>query len=207
MQDNSTQSEQDALHSSGDLLLISGEQTEPQALDPPAHDERAGRDFSSTVIVGITAGVLSALFTILIILLNAATFQAATQQIAQDRLTVKTALALAGWELLTIILSLVVSLVVGWIVGKIAVRRWLGFLAGALVGTTYALLTLLVSLFPNYPGNLGVISAQVSARSLAISFLLFCLWGISGGLLSLLGAWVATVRRPTSTNDRTEKVH
>jgi hypothetical protein len=159
------------------------------------------------VIAGLTAGVLSALLTILVIVLNTPTFEAATQQIALDRLTVKTALALAGWELLTITLSLLTGLVVGWIVGRIAVRRRLGFLAGLLAGTTSALMLFLVSLFPNYPGNLGVLSAQGSTESLVISFLLLCLWGMGGGLVSLLGAWGATVKHPYYTNDVTEEVH
>jgi hypothetical protein len=103
------QSEQDVLHRSGDLLLISRQPTEPQALDLPAQDEppgevkdahtqdgdvppffslsphsqrRAllpGRGISYAVIAGLTAGVLSALFTILVIVLNTPTFEAATQ--------------------------------------------------------------------------------------------------------------------------------
>jgi hypothetical protein len=207
MQDNIIQSEQDVLHRSGDLLHISRGQTEPQASDPPAHDELFRHDISSTMIIGITVGVLSALLTILIISLNTATFQAATQQIALDRLTVKTALALAGWELLTILLNLLLSLGIGWIIGRIADRRWLGFLAGAIAGTTFVLMTLLVGLLPDYPGNLGVISTQVSTRSLAILLLLLCLWGMGGGLVGLLGAWSATVELPSYTNDVTEKVH
>src|SRR2546421_4267980 len=50
---------------------------------------------SSALIAGAIAGVLSALLTILIILVNTGTFHTASLQIAVDRLTVKTALALA----------------------------------------------------------------------------------------------------------------
>ncbi len=53
------------------------------------------RGFSSALITGVIAGVLAALLTILIILINMGMFHAARLQIAVDKLTVKTALALA----------------------------------------------------------------------------------------------------------------
>jgi hypothetical protein len=48
----------------------------------------------------------------------------------------------------------------------------------------------------SYPGNLVVNSTPVTTGSLVISFLLLCLWSIGGGLVSLFGTWVATVRHP-----------
>jgi len=82
------------------------------------------------------------------------------------------------------------------IVGRIAVRRRLGFLAGALAGAIFYLITFLVSLIASYPGNLAVNGTTMTAGSLVISFLLLCLWSIGGGLVSLFGTWVATVRHP-----------
>lgn len=146
------------------------------------------------VIAGIIAGVFTALLTIVIILVNAGTFHAASLQIAVDRLTVKTALALAAWELLTVALSLLAGFLLGFIVGRIAVRRRLGFLAGVLAGIVLYLITFLVSLISSYPGNL--VMNRITTGSLLISLLLLCLWGISGGLVSLFGTWVATVRHP-----------
>ena len=131
-----------------------------------------------------------------ITLVNAETFHAASLQIAVDRLTVKTALALAAWELLTFVLSLLAGLFVGLIVGRIAVRRRLGFLAGALAGAVFYLLIFLVSLNSSYPGNLAVNGATMTTGSLVISCLLLCLWSIGGGLVSLFGTRVATVRHP-----------
>jgi len=148
------------------------------------------------VIAGVVAGVLAALLTIVITLVNAGTFHAASLQIAMDRLTVKTALALAAWELLNFTLSLLVGLFVGLIVGRIAVRRRLGFLAGALAGAVFYLMIFLVSLISSYPGNLAVNGTTMTTGSLVISFLLLCLWSIGGGLVSLFGTWVATVRHP-----------
>ena len=151
---------------------------------------------SSALIAGVIAGVLSALLTILIILINTGTFHAASLQIAVDRLTVKTALALALLELLTFVLGLLIGFATGFVMGRIAVRRRLGFLAGMCAGGTYYLITFLVSLLPGYPGNLTTNGAPMTTIHLVISFLLLCLWSIGGGLVSLFGMWVTTVRHP-----------
>lgn len=147
-------------------------------------------------IAGAIAGMLAALLTIIITLVNAGTFHAAGQQIAVDRLTVRTALALAAWELLAFTLSLLIGLCVGLIVGRIAVRRRLGFLAGAIAGAVFYLITFLVNLIPSYPGNLTVNGPTTTGSSLVISFLFLCLWSIGGGLVSLFGTWITTVRHP-----------
>ena len=145
-------------------------------------------------IAGVIAGVCAALLTIVITLVFAGTFHAASQQIAVDKLTVKTALALAALELLNFTLSLLIGVVVGFIVGRIAVRRRLGFLAGVLAGAVFSLITFLVGLISSYPGNLVV--NRMTTGSLVISLLLLCLWSIGGGLVSLFGTWAATVRHP-----------
>jgi hypothetical protein len=154
------------------------------------------RGLSYAVIAGVIAGVVTALLTMVVTLVFAGTFHAASQQIAVDRLTVKTALALAGLELLTVTLSLFIGFVVGVIVGRIAVRCRLGFLAGALAGAVFSLLTFLVGLIPSYPGTLAVNGTTMTAGSLVISLLLLCLWSMGGGLVSLFGTWVVTVRHP-----------
>ena len=226
MQDATTQSELNTIHSSGDLSPTNREPTEPQGLEPAGHDQPtetlqgetplAGtlsplqpggphakpralfpqRGLYYAVIAGVIAGVFTALLTIVITLVNASTFHAASQQIAVDRLTVKTALALAAWELLNFALSLLIGFVLGLIIGRIAVRRRLGFLAGALAGAIFFLITFLMSLIASYPGNLAVNGTTVTTGSLVISFLLLCLWSMGGGLVSLFGTWVATVRHP-----------
>lgn len=226
MQDVNAQSELHSFHSSGDLPPIDREPTGPQGLEPAEHDQPTGtlkdappvagtpsplpprgsraqrhallpqRGLSYALIAGFIAGVFYALLTILIILVNPGTFHAASQQIAVDRLTVKTALALAGLELLNFTLSLPIGFFVGFILGRIAIRRRLGFLAGALAGATFYLITFMVSLISSYPGNLTAKGAPLTTGNLVISFLLLCLWGIGGGLVTLFGTWVATVRHP-----------
>lgn len=226
MQDATVQSDLHSPHSGGDLPPITREPAGvPGNSEPSVHNEPTGtlkdapevagaqsplplsgpraqqhtfprRGLYYAAIAGVIAGVFTALLTIVIILVNAGTFHAASQQIAVDRLTVRTALALAAWELLNFLLSLLAGFFVGFIVGRIAVRRRLGFLAGVLAGAIFYLITFLVSLISSYPGNLMVNSTTLTAGSLVISFLLLCLWSIGGGLVSLFGAWVATVRHP-----------
>jgi hypothetical protein len=154
------------------------------------------RGLSSALIAGAIAGAFSALLTILIILTNTGTFHAASLQIALDRLTVNTALVLAALELLTFVLGLLIVFATGFVMGRIAVRRQLGFLAGICAGAIYYLITFLVSLLPSYPGNLTANEAPMATTHLVIAFLLLCLWCIGGGLISLLGTWITTVRHP-----------
>jgi hypothetical protein len=226
MQDSTVQAELQPPHSGGDLPPINREPAgSPGNSAPAAHDEPPGalkgappgagaqsplprtqqrtflpqRGLYYAAIAGVIAGVVAALLTIVVTLVFAGTFHAASQQIAVDKLTVKTALALAGLELLNVTLSLLIGFFVGLIVGRIAVRRRLGFLAGALAGAVFYLITFLVSLISSYPGNLVVNGTTLTTGSLVISFLLLCLWSIGGGLVSLFGTWIATVRHPHYT--------
>ena len=86
--------------------------------------------------------------------------------------------------------------VFGVIVGRIAVRRRLGFLAGALAGAVFSLLLFLVGLIPSYPGNLAGTGSTMTTGSLVLALLLLCLGSLGGGLVSLFGTWVVTVKHP-----------
>ena len=224
MQNSAAQSNLHPIQGSGDLSPINSVPTEPLGNVLAGHNELAEtpggepeptakqlvvqssnagsqqhtllpqRGMYYAAITGAIAGVLAGLLTIVITLVFAATFHAASQQIALDRLTVKTALALVGLVALTVVLNLLIGLSIGVIIGKIAVRRRLGFLAGALAGAIFYLATFLASLFASYPGNL-VVNTRTTG-SLVLSLLLLCLWCIGGGLVSLFGTWIATVRHP-----------
>src|SRR5258708_5634395 len=124
-------------------LPLNGPRAKPRTFLPQ-------RGVYYAAIAGVIAGVVTALLTIVVTLVFAGTFHAASQQIAVDRLTVKTALALAGLVLLTVILSLLIGFVVGLIVARVAVHRRLGFLAGPLSRPLFSLPTLLVGLMPSY---------------------------------------------------------
>ena len=193
--DEPTESLKDETLFLGVPSLIPQRASRPHPIAPTSFS-LPGRGLSTALIAGAIAGVSSALLTILIILTNTGTFHAASLQIAVDRLTVKTALALAALELLTFVLSLLISFVTGFVMGRIAVRRRLGFLARTYTGAIYYLITFLVALLHGYPGNLIANKAPMTTIPLVISFLLLCLWSMSGGLVSLFGTWIATVRHP-----------
>jgi len=190
-----TESLKDEMHFLGVPSLIPRRASRPYHTVPVSFS-LPGRGPSTALIAGAIAGVFSALLTILIILISTGTFHDPSLQIAVDRLTVKTALALAALELLTFVLGLIISIITGFVMGKVAVRRWLGFLAGTYAGAIYYLITFLVGLLHGYPGNLIANKAPMTTIPLVISFLLLCLWSMSGGLVSLFGAWIATVRHP-----------
>jgi len=182
-------------------LVVERHHAIPLRTSRPHHNTKVSFKFPQrglyyALLAGVIAGVFSALLTILITLVFAGTFHAASLQIAVDKLTVKTALALAGLGLLNAALSLLIVFLVGLIMGKIAVRRRLGFLAGALAGAVFYLILFLVSLISSYPGNLVMNGTAMTIGSLVIPFLLLCLWSMSAGLVSLFGTWVATVRHP-----------
>ncbi|GCE45883.1 hypothetical protein EI42_02695 [Thermosporothrix hazakensis] len=172
---------------------IPEKQPTPQKPQPAG----SGKKVRIALISGLIAGILNALVTLLITLTNASTFLIARQQIAADRLTVKIALALVGWQAGILLASLLLGLATGWITGKITRLRWLGFLGGALAGAIYSLAIFLASSFPSYPGNLSVVSEPFSIARLLISALLLGLWALGGGLVGLFGAWVATVSLST----------
>ena len=195
MQDATTQSELHSLHSSGDLPPITSEPTEPPANTSAEHDEPTGT-LKGEPPVGGARSPLQPSGT-------GSQHRAFLPQrglyyalIAGIIAGVVTALLTMVVTLLNVTLSLLVGFFVGLIVGRIAVRRRLGFLAGALAGAVFYLITFLVSLISSYPGNLVVNGTTLTTGSLVISFLLLCLWSIGGGLVSLFGTWIATVRHP-----------
>src|SRR5437763_11367213 len=120
MHDSTVQTDLHSPHSGGDIPPISKESTGSRGLEPtgmapqvPLTSPRAQqrtflpqRGLYYAAIAGVIAGVFTALLTIVVTLVFAGTFHAARQQIAVDALTVKTALALAGLELLNFTLSL-----------------------------------------------------------------------------------------------------
>ncbi len=179
------------------------------ALDEPAEDE----DFvpllppggtQKAVIIGAGAGILCALQSMAITLFNAPTYQAydtATQQ------TVKQALAFTifGYAMLTFFISLLIYLVAGFITGKVAVQRRRGFLAGFVAGAITYLVSFITHYIPNYPGNqhtaAGVGDVGTAFGSLLVILIFLLVWGLLGGLLSLLGAWLATRKHPYYTGE------
>jgi hypothetical protein len=148
---------------------------------------------------GSTGGIFSALLHIVTVLLNASTFREARQEILRNTLTVNTAFGVVVVQSLNLFVSLLIYFVVGFVIGKIVTRRSFGFLTGALAGTILFIATFLVSSLSAYPATRmleGLIGTDMVGNGIVIALVFLCIWSITGGLVSLLGAWVATRKHP-----------
>lgn len=156
----------------------------------------------NALLIGVIAGILSALISIGITLANSSLYHTASATPA-GKLTENIALALVGLQCLSFFVSLLISLAAGFIVGKIGVERRLGFLAGFLAGVLYyAIAVFLIRYIPAYPGNSAVSASPTNggagevAGGIFVTLIFLFVVGIIGGLVSLLGAWIATRRHP-----------
>lgn len=161
----------------------------------------------TAILAGVIAGVLCIIQSIIITLANASTYTAFEKATSA---TVKNALAFTifGIGLLTFFISMLIILVAGFIVGRAAVKRSYGFLAGFIAGILTYALSFLIQFIPNYPGTAGA-NGSVSGTGpliggIFITIVFLLIWGIVGGLVSLLGTWLATRRHPYYTEDYEE---
>ncbi|HLZ80469.1 MAG TPA: hypothetical protein VKP04_02470 [Ktedonobacteraceae bacterium] len=147
----------------------------------------------NALIAGVIAGILCTAQSIAITLVNASTYQAYD---TAKQATIKNALALtiAGYGALTFIISMLILLVAGFIIGKVSVQRRLGFLTGFVAGSINYAGSFVTRQIPSYPGNHYV--AGVILSDILVSLVFLVIWGIIGGLVSLLGAWIASRRDP-----------
>src|SRR5258706_3755837 len=154
----------------------------------------------NALIIGVIAGVLSIAQSIIITLVNASTYHA--YDVTKDT-AVKNALAFTifGYAVLTFFITLLICLIAGFIVGKVCVHRRLAFLAGFVAGIIIDATSFITRYIPQYPGNQQVSGGSINNASVAIGGILIILafllvWGIITGLVSLLGAWLATRKHP-----------
>ena len=155
----------------------------------------------NAVLIGAIAGVFCIAQSLAITLANASTYHA--YDIAKDT-AVKSALAFTifGYAVLTFVISLLILGIAGFIAGKIVVQRRLGFLAGFVAGLIVYAFSFITNYIPNYPGVQHNASTTTTAGSggvvggLLVSLIFLLVWGIIGGLASLLGAWLATRKHP-----------
>lgn len=151
----------------------------------------------NALIIGGISGVLCALQSILITLINSPTYHA--YDVTKDAAS-KSALAFTifGFAVLTFVITMLIWLIAGFIAGRIVVRRRLGFLAGFVSGLIIYGISFITHFFPNYPGNNPTPitnTATVSPYSgVLVVLILFAIWGILGGLFTLFGAWLASRR-------------
>jgi hypothetical protein len=169
----------------------------------------------NAVITGVIAGFLCIAQSIIITFVNASTYKAydtaytAARHATGANLTqlqaTENALAFTifGYAVLTFIISLIILLVAGYIAGKIVVERRLAFLAGFIAGILDYGISFITRYIPSYPGNQTVAtssSSTVVVNSIFIVIILFLVWGVIGGLVTLLGAWIASRKHPYYTS-------
>jgi hypothetical protein len=167
--------------------------------EAPSSPQLPRGHFSKALIIGVIAGLLCAIQSVVITLLNASTYQAYVTSGAQQTVQNAIAFTLFGLACLTFFVSMLICFAAGFITGKVAVSRRMGFLAGFVAGVITYALSFLLNYIPSYPTHL----ASSGGRSLigvsggiVVSLVFLLVWGFIGGLASLAGAWLATRRHP-----------
>jgi hypothetical protein len=155
--------------------------------------------FSKALIIGVAAGLLCAIQSVVITLVNSSTYQtyvtSGTQQTVQNAI----APTLFGLACLTFGISMLIFFIAGFVTGKVAVLRRMGFLTGFVAGAITYALSFLLNYIPGYPTHLASSGGRglVGVGSgILVSFIFLLLWGVVGGLASLTGAWLATRKHP-----------
>jgi hypothetical protein len=157
----------------------------------------------NTLIIGIIAGILCSIQSIVITIVNSSTYQAyITTPGSQQSVKNAIAFTITALACLTFFISMFICFIAGFISGKVAVERRMGFLAGFVAGALTYGLSFLLNLFPGYPTHLASSASSGSTGLIAVSggllvsLIFLLIWGVIGGLASLLGAWLATRKHP-----------
>jgi hypothetical protein len=155
--------------------------------------------FTKALIVGIVAGLLCAIQSVVITLVNSSTYQTYVASGTQQSVQKAIALTLFGLACLTFGISMLICFIAGFVTGKVAVLRRMGFLTGFVAGAIIYALSFLLNYIPGYPTHLasGGVRGLVGVGSgILVSLIFLLLWGVIGGLASLAGAWIATRKHP-----------
>lgn len=154
---------------------------------------------TKALIIGIIAGLLCAIQSVVITLVNSSTYQtyetSGTQQSVQNTI----AFTLFGLACLTFGISMLICFLAGFITGRVAVVRRMGFLTGFVAGAITYTLSFLLNYIPGYPTHLtssGVHGLVEVGSGIIASIAFLLVWGVIGGLVSLAGAWLATRKHP-----------
>jgi len=167
--------------------------------EAPSSPQLPRGHFSKALIIGVIAGLLCAIQSVVITLVNASTYQAYDTSGAQQTVQNAIAFTLLGLACLTFFISMLICFIAGFITGKVAVARRMGFLTGFVAGVITYALSFLLNYIPGYPTHLASSSGGgligVSG-GIVVSLVFLLVWGLIGGLVSLAGAWLATRRHP-----------
>ena len=154
--------------------------------------------FTKALIIGIIAGIIAALQGIIFTLANASLYHTVSTT-PQDKLSLDLAEAIFGLFCLTLLISLLIYFLAGFVTGKAVVERKMGFLVGFVAAAVSFILSLIVQQIPGYPNARGTgLSGGLFglAGGLLTILILLAISGVIGGLVSLVGAWLATRKHP-----------
>ena len=165
----------------------------------PYNSQLPQNRFTKALIIGLVAGIICAIQSVVITLLNTSTYRAYVASDTQQTVQNAIVFTLFGLACLTFCISMLICFIAGFITGKVAVLRRMGFLTGFVAGGTIYALSFLLNYIPGYPTHL----ASSGSRGLVgvgggvvVSLIFLLVWGVIGGLASLAGAWLATRRHP-----------
>jgi MFS family permease len=164
--------------------------------DAPTSPQLPPHHMRNTLITGLIAGIVGALQSFIIVLVNAPIYNSAKDK-AQGSLTLNLAGPIFGLFCLMIFIGLLIYFVAGFITGKIAVSRRLGFLAGFVAGIVTAIINYFIHQLPQYPdtttrGSIGGSGGIIGG--LIVGLIVLVLIGLVSGCVSYLGARIATRR-------------
>jgi Mn2+/Fe2+ NRAMP family transporter len=153
---------------------------------------------TKALLIGLIAGIVGALVSVIITFLGSSLYQQAAME-ANHTSATSTDFIVAGLNCLSFFVSLLVCFLAGFSTGKRAVLRKFGFFAGALAGAVMFLFSFLTRYIPNYPGNIvsqGATNVAAFSRGLIVSLVFLLIWFFIGGLIGLWGAGRATRKHP-----------
>lgn len=155
--------------------------------------------FGKALIIGVIAGILCAIQSVVITLVNSSSYQAFATSGGQQTVQNALAFTLFGLACLTFFVSMLICFVAGFISGKVVVERRMGFLTGFVAGVLTYALSFLLNYIPSYPTHLASSGGRELvgvSGGIVVSLVFLLVWGLIGGLVSLAGAWLATRRHP-----------
>ncbi len=145
--------------------------------------------------LGILTGIICTLLPVVIALINAPLYRQAASE--GEKMSYNLAQTVTGLACLGILLELTLCFGLGILLGRIAVKRWYGFISGALAGAVAYLGGLIPPLFPDFPTVVKGTARATTINGILGSFVVLTLiYAIVGGLIGLWGTWFATRKHP-----------
>src|SRR5579884_2801388 len=128
--------------------------------DVPDTSELPEGRLGKALEIGVIAGVLCTLVNVIVVLVNASTYQEYNP--ALHGALKNLSFTIFGYWVMYSSISLLICFIAGIITGRVAVERRLGFLAGFIAGVIYYAAIFLITYIPGYPDHY-VTTTPVSA--------------------------------------------